>query len=154
MSNITLTKDEALQNIKDLQEYIEQLEENKTVVWTPKLGEFYYFIDEDGDILQGKNTDYSVDKWNIEIGNCFKTSEEAERYKMRIKSMKKIYLPKMGENYWIPAMNRSEKVLIPNCITWEGLATNWVSFHIGMASRTESECEEWIKTYGNYWIGE
>lgn len=53
-------------------------EEEKNKWWEPAIGEEYSFIT-DGYISTTNNIDLSMDNDNIELGNAFKTKEEAER---------------------------------------------------------------------------
>ena len=72
-----MTKQEALQKIEELKAFIEQ-EENKP--WRPKHNENYYYISEWGDVHS--NLFYEScgsDRERLQIGNCFKTEELAEK---------------------------------------------------------------------------
>lgn len=50
-------------------------------LWKPKVGEEYWYIDSDSDVL---NTNY-YDEGGFSIGNCFKTQEDAEKALERLK---------------------------------------------------------------------
>lgn len=71
--------DEAKEQITELQKTIDHLEEqlNKESKW-PKEDDLYYYISGCGSIDRAffEKTEYHIAK--IEIGNCFKTKEEAE----------------------------------------------------------------------------
>lgn len=63
-------------------------EEEKPVVlkgvtglrWRPADGEKYWFIDSDGSSLWQYWRGEEADEWRYRTGNCFKTSEDAEKY--------------------------------------------------------------------------
>lgn len=56
------------------------IKENK--VWKPKRGDFYWFINQKGEIANdGFIPNVYYDKWNMLSGNYFKTKEEAEWYR-------------------------------------------------------------------------
>lgn len=66
--------------------------EKKQVVdrkWKPRENDSYYFIDNDGDILDyvWEGDDYDTDLYNF--GNCFRTHEEAEVMAEKIKELLK-----------------------------------------------------------------
>ena len=67
-----MTKQEALQKIEELKAFIEQ-EENKP--WRPKHNENYYYISAWGDVSESCGSD----RERLQIGNCFKTEELAEK---------------------------------------------------------------------------
>ena len=80
-----MTKQEIQAQIKELQDKFNILSselekcENKAVlsIWKPKESEKYYSIDGDYSVQCYTNDD-DFDKYRIETGNCYKTSEEAE----------------------------------------------------------------------------
>ena len=61
----------------------EVVEESKA--WKPKQGETYYYVENVGEVLGDCNTDHEVDKNRINLGNCFKTKEEAEHMVEKLK---------------------------------------------------------------------
>lgn len=52
--------------------------EEKTERWKPVRGEYYFYISESGNTQEAKNILSLHDDALIEIGNCFKTKEEAQ----------------------------------------------------------------------------
>ena len=72
--------------IQFLNDEFEIIEEQK--VWKPKDDERYYYIDSSArnvGINETLNGDFSLDKALYEVGNCFKTKEEAEKTLEKIK---------------------------------------------------------------------
>lgn len=63
---------------KELGEEIERLEKKRDV-WKPEKDEEYYVIDPDGDVYSDNWANMDTDELVYEIGNCFKTREEAEK---------------------------------------------------------------------------
>lgn len=57
-------------------------------IWKPECGEWYWFIDSDGQINNCEWVDDHIDYGRYSMGNCFKTKEEAEfaREKQKVKT--------------------------------------------------------------------
>lgn len=55
--------------------------------WKPGLGQKYYFVDSDGIVNNILWADDSIDNGRFEIGNCFKTEEEAKRAAEYLKAL-------------------------------------------------------------------
>lgn len=53
--------------------------------WMPEHGEYYYFVDKDGDIRADRNGDVTVDLLLYKTGNCYRTfnaaKENAQKWK-------------------------------------------------------------------------
>ena len=75
-----------------IKEYKKQIEELKKedVVWKPKVNETYYRIYGDGNIIDVFLVDTCTDRNSFEIGNCFKTKEEAEKVVRHLKTRAKL----------------------------------------------------------------
>ena len=59
------------------------------IVWSPKNGENYYYINAEGEICGDKydgNIKW-IDEQRFDFGNCFKTGEEAVSYRNKIKEL-------------------------------------------------------------------
>ena len=59
-------------------------EKQKQGRWKPERGEEYYAICAEGDYEKLENTNHCVDKYNIAVGHCFKTKEEANEYAKKL----------------------------------------------------------------------
>lgn len=68
-----------------LTEWFEEIDESNR--WRPKMGQKYYFLDGGGFVYDDRWDDDSVDRGRFEIGNCFKTEEEAERVVEYLKAL-------------------------------------------------------------------
>lgn len=77
-----MTQQEYENKIKELQDELEKLKAVKR--WKPENGDIFYAVCVDGDvgIFEYNNEDFHEGMYLI--GNCFKTSEEAEEYKKQI----------------------------------------------------------------------
>lgn len=75
-----------------IEEYKKQIEELKKedVVWKPKVNKTYYRIYGDGNIIDVFWVDTCTDRNSFEIGNCFKTKEEAEKVVRHLKTRAKL----------------------------------------------------------------
>lgn len=85
-----MTKTEIENKIKELEEkqaeLQKQLDELKQIKveetsmewWKPKMGEEYWYINDDGDIECDVWEDSSYDEWRYLTNNIFKTEQEAE----------------------------------------------------------------------------
>lgn len=75
-----------------IKEYKKQIEELKKedVLWKPKVNKTYYRIYGDGNIIDVFWVDTCTDRNSFEIGNCFKTKEEAEKVVRHLKTRAKL----------------------------------------------------------------
>jgi hypothetical protein len=115
-------KVESLENqIKELKEELhkgERQEENKKKWWSPKIGEKYYTMDETGYIDE---TTWDSDAWDgcrFNLGNVFKTREQAERElferQLRFKLKKFAYENNKEEINWNNNQQKKYKVYYDN----------------------------------------
>lgn len=71
-------KDQLEKNPNILTDWFEEIKE--TTRWKPEMGQTYYYVVGDGRVYDDTwVNDSAVDNGRFEIGNCFKTREEAER---------------------------------------------------------------------------
>ena len=61
---------------KKLEEIINQAEK-ESIIYKPGICELYYFVDCDGVILRDNWFDYDTDNEKYNMGNCYKTEQEA-----------------------------------------------------------------------------
>ncbi len=79
-----MDKEEMMNKISEMENELVKLkeelnsQEKPSRRWKPKFGEKYWFIDKDGDIYCMPWNDSIVDNNRYELGNCFKTEEEAK----------------------------------------------------------------------------
>ena len=71
-------KDQLEKNPNILTDWFEEIEESTR--WKPEMGQTYYHVGGDGRVYDDTwVNDSAVDNGRFEIGNCFKTEEEAKR---------------------------------------------------------------------------
>lgn len=58
---------------------VKKLQSEIKKVWRPKFMEKYYYIASNLEVNYIYNDGYSIDERRIQVGNCFKTEEEAEK---------------------------------------------------------------------------
>lgn len=65
-------------------EFLGKLEEPKP--WKPERGEEYFAVEDVADVVPYTYCEDSIDEYNIQLGNCFRTKERAEQVtkKMRL----------------------------------------------------------------------
>lgn len=72
-----------------LTDWFEEIEEPTR--WKPELGHDYYYISGDGHVYDNSWDDSQfVDRGRFEIGNCFRTEEEAEKAVEKLKAWKRL----------------------------------------------------------------
>ena len=71
-------KDQLEKNPNILTDWFEEI--NESIRWKPEMGQTYYHVGGDGRVYDDTwVNDSAVDNGRFEIGNCFKTVEEAKR---------------------------------------------------------------------------
>lgn len=79
-----MTKDEALERIKELEQYIEGIE-NKKGRFIPEVGEKYWFVDRFWDAQCYQHTEHNrFFTWLLSVGNIFRTKAEADKHRRKI----------------------------------------------------------------------
>lgn len=68
----------------------EVVEETKSKVWKPNIGENYFFITSSLEVNKFTNEGDMVDESIINSGNCFKTEEEAQHMIEKLKVIKEL----------------------------------------------------------------
>lgn len=66
---------------------MKKLQSKVKEVWKPKFMEKYYYIMSNLEVNCGYNDDYSMDKRRIQVGNFFKTKEEAEKRAIEVRKI-------------------------------------------------------------------
>lgn len=94
-----MDKDEVLKQLAELKQKAEQLEKvvnssevetGSAVRWQPILGQYYFYLDGLGSVLRTKWDYDDIDFYRYNIGNCFKTVQEAEDYKENLLTKQKL----------------------------------------------------------------
>ena len=78
-------KDQLEKNPNILTDWFEEIEEQTR--WKPEYRQNYYCVVSDGSVVDDDWSDWRLDDGRFEIGNCFKTEEEAERVVEYLKAL-------------------------------------------------------------------
>lgn len=86
-----MKKEKIIEQIDELKQKIEQLENEvnspefegieKSVRWQPQFGDKYFYLSGRGFVQSSAWTKHEYDFQRFNLGNCFKTEQEAEEYK-------------------------------------------------------------------------
>lgn len=85
ISYVIVHKDQLEQNPNILTDWFEEVKEPTR--WKPEKFQEYYYVNSDGFAVVADWSDWSLDNGRFEIGNCFKTKEEAERVVEYLKAL-------------------------------------------------------------------
>lgn len=79
--------------------------------WEPKEGEEYFFYYGDGSVCSAKNQGYKTDENFIQISNCFRTKELAEKHVEYLKALTRVrkYIAENGL-YWEPDWSNRDQI--------------------------------------------
>lgn len=137
-----MTKIEALEKIEELKKFIEQ----EDLVWKPEAGEDYLVVHPEGNTGRSSWCNDSYDKGRLEMGNVFKTEEEAQAHKMRLLSMaQRGKPPEKDERYWFCVSDGTAQTS-----TWAGWTTEYALYWIGNIHKTKEAAEKWGKEFAQY----
>lgn len=78
-------KDQLEKNPNILTDWFEEV--NESTRWKPEIDEEYYCLGKDGSVAPDEWTGISIDDDRFDIGNCFKTEEEAEQVVEYLKAL-------------------------------------------------------------------
>lgn len=78
-------KDQLEKNPNILTDWFEEVKEPTR--WKPETRQDYYCVVSDGSVAKDEWSDWRLDDGRFEIGNCFKTEEEAERVAEYLKAL-------------------------------------------------------------------
>lgn len=144
-------KDQLEKNPNILTDWFEEIKESTR--WKPEMDQKYYFLDGGGFVYNNRWDDDSVDHGRFEIGDCFKTKEEAERVVEYLKALATVRgdattkFVKGGSN-WFVYFDTDSKSLSSTCI-----------FHISSNGifglpyfATEEDARRSIEQHMNEWL--
>jgi hypothetical protein len=135
--------------IASLQEQLKKLDEQEQGQWVPKRHHDFWFLDLNGGIELDYWEGTQNDKNFLLMGNCFKTKEEAEKYKLRLQSMaRKPYLPK--EDDWFYTAQPYGFFKVERYI-WKKSVKDQELYLLGRVFKTEEEALLWIEKYKGGW---
>lgn len=134
-----LVKLEALEKEAEMQK---KQEEPKP--WKPEAGEEYFFVNNDLSIYCFCNYNGEEDRYNFEIGNCFRTGERAEQVakKMRLLLRLEQLHDMLCPDYVPDWENYGQKFLV----YFNHAENRW---HIGASNAFELRCATYFDTEEN-----
>lgn len=135
------------ERIAELEARVAKLESKEVEDW-PKDGDWYWSVNNIGETdsapyVQGIN----LHEWNKKIGNCFRSQEEAEKYALRLESMKLKWLPKESEEYWYWDYAGYK----PRSIWGEENRYDLENYYLGRTFKTREEAEEHYNKFSDAW---
>lgn len=134
-----LGKLEALEKEAEMQK---KQEEPKP--WKPEAGEEYFFVNNDLSIYCFCNYNGEEDRYNFEIGNCFRTGERAEQVAKKMRLLLRL--------------EQLHDMLCPDYVPdWENYGQKFIVYfnhaenrwHIGFSNAFELRCATYFDTEEN-----
>lgn len=139
-----MTKTEALEKIEELKKFIEQEEDG---AWKPEIDDEYWYVSSSGNISQEIWDDVEFDNRCLEMGNVFKTEEEAQAHKMRLMSMaKRGKMPEEGDAHWYWSIGANKA--LSDC--WNFHSVDYAYYWIGNIHKTKEAAEKWGKEFAHF----
>lgn len=113
-----IVQDIVKDTIKELEEKIKSSLESKKE-WVPEIGKLYYKINAYGEVVKSTFTNFSVHRNCLDIGNVFRTKEEAqfELERRKVEAVMRKYSSPFEEeknNYFI-YYDHYNKVILTSC---------------------------------------
>ena len=151
--NLTYKLDREYTSLKELCENYEDCEAPKLEKWEPEWGDEYYRVTEHGVIVKEGWGNNCLDDGAREIGNVFRTKEEAEKAVEWLKARKVLYDDAKG---FKPDWGNSdeEKWAVYYDARYGGLHTDWCQEIVdrpGPYFATEEDVKTSIKTHEKEW---
>lgn len=151
MSTIT----ELEEKVKELMKEIETLKQEKVeeFEYPFKRMEKYYFIDNDGKIIESSWTNHNLDTCRYEQGNIFKTEKEAlrERDKRTLLTRIRQFCEKCNGG-WKPTTHERKYYILFN-VEEHKLESDWFSIFKTFESfgvfKSKEVCDSAIKLFGD-----
>lgn len=138
-----MNKQTALDKIKELQAFIEQLDSEER--WKPEMEEKWWYlegVDIDSDLWETATLYFGNEYYDL--GNCFRTRQEVVFHKLRLQSMaERGREPKEDEEIWYWDFRGDGEARI-----WNYIKTIYADYLIGNIHKTKEDCEAWYAKYG------
>ena len=138
-------KAEFLEKLEALEKEAEmQKKQEEPKPWKPEAGEEYFFVNNDLSIYCFCNYNGEEDRYNFEIGNCFRTGERAEQVakKMRLLLRLEQLHDMLCPDYVPDWENYGQKFLV----YFNHAENRW---HIGASNAFELRCATYFDTEEN-----
>ena len=158
--NFSLPSPQHIKNVLDevdkirvtINEMVEDLESQNTPSeygWKPEYGDCYWYVTHRGGVIEEDFCGDDIDSYNLSIGNCFETREQAKKYKLRLESMKPKYLPQLNQGYWFVDTFKDGHAV--NGGPWRDDEIDQERYLLGRTFQTELEAQDWITNYAKAW---
>lgn len=121
----------------------EEVKEEPAGRWVPESQNLYYSVLANGSVSREKWNDGSDDDARYQIGNVYRTEQEAQDEVKRRESIAKAWWPEFGEPCW---MWRSYSGVLK---IDEYIDAFTADCYIGACHKTKEACEQWGKEYGH-----
>lgn len=138
--------------IKELSEEIERLKKEKeNERWVPKVGDCYWYVDNDGYIHETEWTHFGIHRRRYLIGNVFKTEEEAEfrvgqlKVEAELRRFSRKFVAN-EENFLFTYDHDIDEILIDNFVWTQYTNIHFASREIALEA-IDTVGEERIKKY-------
>ena len=135
------------QTLKEATERLEKLKNRQSKPWEPRLSEDYFCVETDGEVELYVNDFDAVDNKNIATGNYYQTRGGAEMHLLRLRSMKRGFMPKVGEEYWTIGVEGECVVLS----IWSNDSTDLNRYNLGRTFKTGKDAGNWTEKYAATW---
>ena len=132
---------------KTLKDTAEQLKNMEIEIWELKRGEGYYHISDHGDCGTAVYDNSYFDDYYLATGNYFQIKKGAEMHKLRLESMKRGFMPKVGEEYWTIGVDGECVVLS----IWSKEPVDFNRYNLGRTFKTGKDAGSWIEKYAAAW---
>lgn len=119
--------------------------------WKPKDGEMYWYTHSTGSVRACLYVADTFDEGCYDYGNCFPTPEAAERYALRIRSMRPTCpVPKVGDTVYVLAFGDGS---LPTYTThtWRGRALDRYYYNRGVIFASIEALDSWVAEFGEAW---
>lgn len=150
-----MKKEKILQEIEETKKHLEELErlakeEERKGTWRPEQNEKYYYIDSSVGIEYHCNRNDNIDEWLYDIGNYFRTTEEAEFEVERLKVIQELkqFAYDFSDKDW--KNGTSDKYIMMYDVESDKIITDhWYTLkHFGLHFESSEDIKDAIKSVG------
>lgn len=148
-------KDQLEKNPNILTDWFEEIKESNR--WKPEIDEEYYSLGSDGSVMNDEWVGLDIDNDRFDIGNCFKTKEEAKQVAEYLKALAVVRGDATsefvkGEDNWYVSYDANVNSLCPECTflrTWNGIfGLPYFATREDAQRSIEQHMNEWLTIFG------
>ena len=145
-------KDQLEKNPNILTDWFEEI--NESIRWKPEMGQTYYHVGGDSRVYDDTwVNDSAVDNGRFEIGNCFKTEEEAKRV---IEYLKALAVVREDATKKFVKGERNWYVYYDTVYNWLDVVSSFSDIKNGIFGlpyfATEEDAQRSIEQHKNEWL--